>query len=291
MDSDKEVSAYFEVKTYTLTINTTGNGTVTKSPDKVIYDHGDSVEVEAVPDAGWQFDHWEGDLTGSTNPENLTMNADKEITAVFTEETYTLTVNTTGNGNVSKDPDKTEYSYGETVELTATADEFWQFDHWEGDLTGSTNPDDITMDADKAVTAVFTEISSAALFIVDDILNANSEVDIYIRAKNINDVKGFQININYDPAYFTSYEGCELLNQVSGFLKIVDDSEGLIEIAGASMESAVDIVDENIIKITFQTGSNTGNTQITFASGTEVRDSNTDLITVNITDKGNYLIQ
>jgi uncharacterized repeat protein (TIGR02543 family) len=43
------------------------------------------------------------------------------------------------------------------VTLTATADAGWTFSNWTGDLTGSTNPDTITMDGNKTVTATFTE--------------------------------------------------------------------------------------------------------------------------------------
>ncbi|WP_373520398.1 hypothetical protein [Aquiflexum sp.] len=44
-----------------------------------------SVSVTATPAAGWAFVRWEGDLTGSTNPASLTMNADKAVVAVFEE--------------------------------------------------------------------------------------------------------------------------------------------------------------------------------------------------------------
>jgi hypothetical protein len=45
------------------------------------------------------------------------------------------------------------------VQLIANPGVGWLFDHWSGDLTGSTNPDNIMMDGNKAVTAHFVEIS------------------------------------------------------------------------------------------------------------------------------------
>jgi hypothetical protein len=66
-----------------------------------------------------------------------------------------LTINITGSGSVTKDPDQDTYAYGDTVELTAHADTGWTFDHWEGDLSGSANPETIFIDGDKTVTAVF----------------------------------------------------------------------------------------------------------------------------------------
>jgi len=41
------------------------------------------------------------------------------------------------------------------VQLTATANPGWTFSGWSGDLTSSTNPDSITMNGDKFVTANF----------------------------------------------------------------------------------------------------------------------------------------
>jgi hypothetical protein len=164
MNSDKNITAVFtEIppETYSLTINTDGQGDVTVNPEKIKYEDGDNVQLTAVPDEGWQFDHWEGDLTGDVNPSYITMNSDKNITAVFTEippETYSLTVNTNGQGDVTVNPEKVEYEDGDNVQLTAVPDEGWQFDHWEGDLTGDVNPSYITMNSDKNITAVFTEI-------------------------------------------------------------------------------------------------------------------------------------
>ena len=70
---------------------------------------------------------------------------------------FTLTTNVTGEGSISKDPDSGQYNENDEVELTADPDEGWEFDRWEGDLTGSTNPDTVTMDDDKTVSAVFVE--------------------------------------------------------------------------------------------------------------------------------------
>ena len=155
MDSDKTVTAHFIQCQYTLTINTVGDGTVTKTPNQATYTYGTPVELEATAEPGWTFDHWSGDLTGSTNPDTIIMDSDKTVTAHFTEDHYTLTVIIEGNGTVDITPNQTNYTYGTSVELEATADPRWTFDHWSGDLTGSANPDTIIMDSDKTVTAHF----------------------------------------------------------------------------------------------------------------------------------------
>ena len=71
---------------------------------------------------------------------------------------YSLTVNTTGAGIVTLDPPGGSYFADTVVTLTADADPGWFFDHWEGDLSGSTNPESILVNGDKSVTAVFVEI-------------------------------------------------------------------------------------------------------------------------------------
>ncbi len=155
MDGDKTVTATFTQDQYILTVNTVGNGSVAKSPGRATYADGTNVQLTASSAAGWTFSAWSGDLTGSLNPDNITMDGDKTVTATFTQGQYTLTVNTVGSGSVSKLPDQPTYAYGTPVQLTATADPDWTFSTWSGDLTGSLNPDNLTMDGDKTVTATF----------------------------------------------------------------------------------------------------------------------------------------
>jgi hypothetical protein len=84
------------------------------------------------------------------------MDANKTITAIFTEDQYTLTINTDGNGLVTKDPNQATYTYGTFVDVNAIPDANWAFSAWSGDLSGSNNPETITMDDNKTVTATFT---------------------------------------------------------------------------------------------------------------------------------------
>jgi len=72
-------------------------------------------------------------------------------------EVYTLTVNTVGSGSVSKNPNKASYNYNEVVTLTASPSVGWAFVSWGGDLSGGINPTTITINANKTVTATFTD--------------------------------------------------------------------------------------------------------------------------------------
>ncbi len=67
---------------YTLTINITGQGTVS---GEGTYNSGTSVDITAIPESNWEFVEWTDDLTGNTNPSSITMDANKTITATFEE--------------------------------------------------------------------------------------------------------------------------------------------------------------------------------------------------------------
>ncbi|MBE3136418.1 MAG: right-handed parallel beta-helix repeat-containing protein, partial [Thermoplasmata archaeon] len=157
IDGNKTVTATFIQNEYTLTISTIGSGAVIKVPDQATYHYGDVVQLSASADLGWSFSHWGGDLSGSLNPASITIDGNKAVTATFTQNEYTLTITTVGSGFVTKQPDQATYHYGDIVQLTATADPGWSFGQWSGDLSGSVNPSSITIDGDKAVTAIFTQ--------------------------------------------------------------------------------------------------------------------------------------
>lgn len=66
---------------------TSAGGSVTKSPDQSEYNLGEKVTLEAMPNTGYRFTNWSGDLAPDTNDANnvirLVMNADKSVTANF----------------------------------------------------------------------------------------------------------------------------------------------------------------------------------------------------------------
>jgi uncharacterized repeat protein (TIGR02543 family) len=158
MDSNKVITATFTQDQYTLDITIVGNGQVTKNPDQLTYTYGTIVTLNADADPGWIFDVWGGDLSGSENPKTITIDGNKVVTATFTQDHYTLTINIVGSGSVTRSPDQTTYTYGTVVTLTAVPETGWLFSQWSGDLTGSTNPTTITMTGNKAITATFTRL-------------------------------------------------------------------------------------------------------------------------------------
>ena len=94
INGDTTITANYTQDEYTLTI-VSAHGTVTKTPDQVTYHYGDSVTLVATADAGWTF-------TGFSSPSPVTINGDTTITANYTQDEYTLTLTTVGNGDCHK---------------------------------------------------------------------------------------------------------------------------------------------------------------------------------------------
>jgi uncharacterized repeat protein (TIGR02543 family) len=157
MNGSQVVTATFTQDQYTLTVHTVGNGAVTVDPDQPTYVYSDVVTLTATPDPGWTFAGWSGDLSGTDNPATLTITGHTTITATFTQDEYSLTVHTVGNGAVAQDPDQPTYVYGDVVTLTATADPGWTFADWSGDLSSTDNPVTITVTGNHVITATFTQ--------------------------------------------------------------------------------------------------------------------------------------
>jgi len=159
MDSDKLITAVFaetSVK-YTLTVEAVGSGTVEPPVGNHEYANQTQVTVTATPSFGWVFDHWEGDLSGTVNPQSVEMTEDKLVRAVFVEQgpPQTLRIYITGNGTTEPEPGSHEFPKDEYVSIVALPDLGYKFDHWEGDLSGTAPQNVIQMTGPKSVRAVF----------------------------------------------------------------------------------------------------------------------------------------
>jgi hypothetical protein len=84
MDTNKSIFANFvPVPTYTLTPSAT-NGSISLNPPGGVYNEGTLVTVTAIPNSGYAFSHWSGDLSGTNNPATVVMTGNKSVTANFT---------------------------------------------------------------------------------------------------------------------------------------------------------------------------------------------------------------
>ena len=80
MDTSKYYQAVFEQKRFYLETHAE-NGTIT--PGNGYYKENEALTLTAVPFEGYKFSHWMGDVTGNSNPLAITMDTNKQVTAVF----------------------------------------------------------------------------------------------------------------------------------------------------------------------------------------------------------------
>jgi surface protein len=158
VDTDKQVTVTFQLKTYPLNVSVVGNGTVGVEPQLDVYPHGSQVTLTPTPSEGWEFMSWGGDITESTVPLVVTVTSELSVVGTFQRKNYPLTITVVGEGTVTETiiPQKTtEYPYETVVQLTPVPSEGWEFVSWGGDLTGNEVPHLITVDTDKQVTVTF----------------------------------------------------------------------------------------------------------------------------------------
>lgn len=158
VDQNYTLKANFELKSYELSVNTQGEGTVSEQileQQSKDYDHGTVVELTASPAEGYKFVEWTGDVTDTQNHVQITVDSPQEVTAVFEKKSFGLTMTTSGEGTVVLNPDQQEFLYNSTVELEANPAQGWSFVEWEGDISGTDTLFTVTVDTAKTITAVF----------------------------------------------------------------------------------------------------------------------------------------
>ena len=163
MNSDKSVVALFVKKQYSLEISVEGEGEVTekiiKAGSSTDYNSGTIVELSANPVSEWVFVEWKGDLSGSENPTQITINKPKKIIAVFQKKQYPLNIEIEGEGSVEEKVIKpgvpNSYNSGTVVSVKAIPQNGWSFLKWSGDVSSLENPIEITVNMSKNIRAEF----------------------------------------------------------------------------------------------------------------------------------------
>jgi hypothetical protein len=164
MDADKTVTANFAINTYTLTYTAGTGGTITApATSPTTHDQGAVVTITAVPNTGYHFVNWTGDVGTVANVNaastTITMNGNYAITANFAINTYTLTAGNDGNGTVTLSPAGGTYDYGTTVTLIPVPNSGYQFSSWSGanagDIVNTGGVYTIVMNGNKSINANF----------------------------------------------------------------------------------------------------------------------------------------
>ena len=154
---NRALTGNFAIDTHTLTVTTVGSGSVARNPNLANYNYGTVVALTVTPAPGWSFTGWTGDVVSAANSVNVTLDANRSVTATFTIDTHVLNLTTVGSGAIAKSPDLAAYDYGTVVTLTATPPAGWHFGGYTGDLVTGTNPATVTMNADRAVSGTFVQ--------------------------------------------------------------------------------------------------------------------------------------
>jgi len=108
MDSAKNVTATFARVYKTLSTTVNGSGSLSSSPAGIScgstcsaqYVVNSSVSLTPTPSANYHFTGWSGDCSG-TGSCNISMSADRSVTASFAIDTHSVTPSSGGNGTIT----------------------------------------------------------------------------------------------------------------------------------------------------------------------------------------------
>ncbi len=148
------------IKAHMLTIAAGSGGSTEPVPGTYFYDEGTEVSITALPESGYIFNIWTGNIPQEhedDNPITITMDSDKSITAGFIRQ-YTLTAAAGIGGTTDPAPGTHTYDPGTDFNMTATPNSGYEFSGWSGDASGIANPITIVMESDKSITASFSAI-------------------------------------------------------------------------------------------------------------------------------------
>jgi hypothetical protein len=151
----------------------TGLGVVTSNPAGINcgttcdarYASGTLVTLDATSSLGSIFSGWSGGGCSGTAPCQIAVNDATTVTATFTLDQYSLTVNPAGSGagTVTSNPAGincgtscvASFDHGQTVTLTALSHINSTFTGWSGSGCAGTAPCTVSMTAARTVTATF----------------------------------------------------------------------------------------------------------------------------------------
>ncbi len=208
LDRAKSCAAAFKATTtatFNLVVSKSGNGTVLSQPTGITcgsdcseaYASGAQITLSATPDAGWAFNSWEGNCTGTNATVTVTMSANEACTAIFqqkTTQTYNLAVAlpSNGAGQVTSSPQGIScvasgngvvggtciapFPINAAVQLTAVAQLGGTFGGWTGDCAsqGTLSPITVQMNGARNCGALFAAQPKTQLTVAITSANAGS---------------------------------------------------------------------------------------------------------------------
>lgn len=119
------ISKFFTQIQYTLTLAASAGGTTDPSPGTHNYVSGSQPSVQAIPNLGYIFSNWTGDVPSgheNDNPLALTMDKDLSLTAIFTQHSSPIIALS-----------RTSFNFGATTAgLYSSAQQFNISNSWSG---------------------------------------------------------------------------------------------------------------------------------------------------------------
>ncbi|HPO13461.1 MAG TPA: PASTA domain-containing protein [Candidatus Hydrogenedentes bacterium] len=174
MDQDRTITAHFVTADWTLTLETSGNGTTNPTPGAYGFVEGAQVPVNALlVNGGDAFSHWTGDLMPGASADwewqSVTMNRNRTLTAEFVTGDWSLTLSKTGSaaGTISPAPGTYMYLDGRTATVSAIGNASAYFAGWTGDIVSDTPFLQTAMDSNKALAANFVDTGYILNIIID----------------------------------------------------------------------------------------------------------------------------
>lgn len=94
-----------------ISISCTEGGSTNPLPASYIKNVDDVISITAIPDSGYEFSNWTGDVNSESNPISISLDTDKEITAVFKKTLTNVNENLISDYNLSQNyPNPFKYS-------------------------------------------------------------------------------------------------------------------------------------------------------------------------------------
>ena len=182
--TDVTVTATFTPKPQRLTISRTGSGSgaVTSDPPGIscpatcaaTFAGNSTVSMSAAPSPGSTFTGWSGACHGADTTCTVSMTAAQSVIAMFTAQTFSVSVSRdgSGNGTITSSPGgincgticSANYLGGRVVTLTATPAVNSAFSGWSGDCTGRARTCTVTVTSSLNVTATFDATTAPVRF-------------------------------------------------------------------------------------------------------------------------------
>ena len=214
--------------TYTIKVDNSTGGTAHAEPTKPSWLTGENVKITAIPDAGYIFSGWSGTASGNINPLLLTVSKSEWLIPQFTKTlVYTLSTNFSPVGGLvtSSCGTITSFTAGQKCVLHAEPLSGYQFDGWEGDVTGTGNDVYITFNKDYQVYAKFSVIPVAKTWTLDTSGCVNGSIACVPSKSAYFDGETIRVTANPESGcMFDSWSGSYASNPKTFDLKITSNT-------------------------------------------------------------------